>query len=111
MTAFGESNMMRSGLTRWLTAGRFMRALYGYAKAIGFVFLTGLAGYRHPDASGAILTGLYDSEIVRGFGWLAVWGAVALTVIRGLPVIIDAFPLPRETRSDARAAPTDDAHR
>ncbi|HEV2107180.1 MAG TPA: CDP-alcohol phosphatidyltransferase family protein, partial [Thermomicrobiales bacterium] len=44
MTAFGEKNMMRSSLTRWLTAGRFMRALYGYAKAIAFVFLTGLAG-------------------------------------------------------------------
>jgi CDP-diacylglycerol--glycerol-3-phosphate 3-phosphatidyltransferase len=38
MTAFGERNMMRSALTRWLTAGRFMRGLYGYAKALGFVF-------------------------------------------------------------------------
>nr|MBA3643558.1 CDP-alcohol phosphatidyltransferase family protein [Chloroflexia bacterium] len=28
MTAFGEKNMMRSALTRWLTAGRFMRGLY-----------------------------------------------------------------------------------
>src|SRR5262249_9451388 len=42
MTAFGEKNMMRSPLTRWLTAGRFMRGFYGYAKAVGFVFLTGL---------------------------------------------------------------------
>src|SRR5215204_5708705 len=29
MTAFGENTMMRSSFTRWLTAGRFMRGLYG----------------------------------------------------------------------------------
>ena len=45
MTAFGERNMMRSQLTEWLTAGRFMRTLYGYAKAFGFLFLTGLEAF------------------------------------------------------------------
>ncbi|MCC6790308.1 MAG: CDP-alcohol phosphatidyltransferase family protein [Thermomicrobiales bacterium] len=91
MTAFGESNMMRSDLTRWLTAGRFMRTLFGYAKALGFVFLTGLEGYRHHDTTDAFLGQLYDVELYRFAGWLCVWGAVALTIIRGLPVIYDSI--------------------
>ena len=92
-TAFGKENMMRSEFTRWLTAGRFMRGLYGYAKALGFVFLTGLEGYLHRDATGTFLGGLYGSEIFRAFGWICVWSALALTVIRGLPVIYDASGL------------------
>jgi CDP-diacylglycerol--glycerol-3-phosphate 3-phosphatidyltransferase len=92
-TAFGKENMMRSDVTRWLTAGRFMRGLYGYAKALGFVFLTGLEGYRHRDASGTLLGDIYGSDAVRLIGWICVWGALALTVIRGLPVIFDASSL------------------
>ena len=91
MTAFGEKNMMRSKLTRWLTAGRFMRTLFGYAKALGFVFLTGLEGYRHKDASDTLLGSIYNVELFRLAGWICVWGAVALTVVRGLPVIYDAM--------------------
>jgi CDP-diacylglycerol--glycerol-3-phosphate 3-phosphatidyltransferase len=91
MTAFGEKNMMRSEFTRWLTAGRFMRTLFGYSKALGFVFLTGLEGYRHHDAAGTFLGSLYGSELFRFAGWVCVWGAVALTIIRGLPVIYDAM--------------------
>jgi CDP-diacylglycerol---glycerol-3-phosphate 3-phosphatidyltransferase len=92
-TPFGKENMMRSELTTWLTAGRFMRGLYGYAKALGFVFLTGLEGYRHRNASGTFLGDVYGSEVVRVLGWTCVWGALALTVIRGLPVVIDASSL------------------
>jgi CDP-diacylglycerol--glycerol-3-phosphate 3-phosphatidyltransferase len=90
MTAFGDRNMMRSALTRWLTAGRFMRGLYGYAKAVGFVFLAGLVGYDRSDG-GTWLDAVYGRAAFRGVGWLTVWGAVALTVIRGLPVIYDAL--------------------
>jgi CDP-diacylglycerol--glycerol-3-phosphate 3-phosphatidyltransferase len=90
MTAFGERNMMRSEFTRWLTAGRFMRSLFGYAKALGFVFLTGLEGYRHHDTSGTLLGSLYSVELFRLAGWICVWGAVVLTIVRGLPVVYDA---------------------
>ena len=90
MTAFGEKNMMRSEFTRWLTAGRFMRSLFGYAKAFGFVFLTGLEGYRHHDTAGTLLGSIYSQELIRLGGWICVWGAVILTIIRGLPVIYDA---------------------
>jgi CDP-diacylglycerol--glycerol-3-phosphate 3-phosphatidyltransferase len=92
MTAFGEKNMMRSPITRWLTAGRFMRGLYGYVKAAAFIFLTGYFGFIQPEAAGTWLDRVYSIEPVLWFGWLNVWLAVALLVIRGLPVIVDAIP-------------------
>jgi CDP-diacylglycerol--glycerol-3-phosphate 3-phosphatidyltransferase len=91
MTAFGEKNMMRSPFTRWLTAGRFMRGLYGYVKAAAFIFLTGWFGYLQPEAAGTWLERIYDLGAVYWFGWLNVWLAIALTLIRGLPVVFDAM--------------------
>jgi CDP-diacylglycerol--glycerol-3-phosphate 3-phosphatidyltransferase len=102
MSAFGEKNMMRSAITEWLTAGRFMRALFGYAKAAGFVFLTGLVADRTLDASGTALGGLYGQDWYIWLGWTLVWGAVALTIIRGVPVMWDAMAFMREL--DARKA-------
>lgn len=90
MTAFGAKNMMRSGLSRWLTAGRFMRGLYGVAKAVAFVFLAGLVGNRATGAP-ALIEGLYAIDLARWFGWVSVWGALVLTVVRGVPVIVDAL--------------------
>ncbi|HVL25686.1 MAG TPA: CDP-alcohol phosphatidyltransferase family protein [Thermomicrobiales bacterium] len=96
MTAFGANNMMRSAFTEWLTAGRFMRAVFGYAKAAGFVFLTGLVAERSMDTSGTVLGAVYGQDWVNWLGWTLVWGAVALTVIRGLPVIYDSLAFMRE---------------
>jgi CDP-diacylglycerol--glycerol-3-phosphate 3-phosphatidyltransferase len=92
-TPFGEKNMMRSSLTTWLTAGRFMRNTYGYAKALGFLFLTGLEGYRHRDEPDSLIHQAYSWEPLRWFGWACVATAVILTVVRGLPVIYDASGL------------------
>lgn len=104
-TAFGENSMMRSPVTRWLTSGRFMRACYGFAKAAGFVFLAGLAGYQQPDAVGTLLAAVYDVDLVRWVGWLFVWLALGLMLLRGLPVIIDAWPyLQQPRRADNAAA-------
>ncbi len=92
MTAFGERNMMRSALTRWLTAGRFMRALFGYAKALGFVFLTGYVQFGRDRSTGdGALDALYGMAWFNAAGWIIVWSALALTIIRGVPVIIDAL--------------------
>lgn len=110
MTAFGERNMMRSPLTRWLTAGRFMRGLFGYAKALGFVFLTGFEAYRHHDAGGAFIGSLYGVSVFRWLGWLLVWLSVALTVVRGLPVIFDAVAL-WDPRDQPPASPMGSAAR
>jgi CDP-diacylglycerol--glycerol-3-phosphate 3-phosphatidyltransferase len=102
MTAFGERNMMRSSLTQWLTAGRFMRGLYGYAKGLGFVFLTGEVGFKH--ATSGFMADLYDNDLFRFVGWSIVWLAVALLVIRGLPVVFDALPyMNRKPLSNAAA--------
>ncbi len=90
MTAFGERNMMRSSLTHWLTAGRFMRGFYGVAKAIAFVFLAGLVGFATGEAGGWV-GALYGVEPLRWLGWFFVWASVVLTVVRGLPVLFDAF--------------------
>ncbi len=96
LTPFGEKNMMRSPLTQFLTAGRFMRALYGYAKAVGFVFLGGLWGWVSTDASGTLLGKLYDIEAFRWFGWGLVWTAVVLMVVRAVPVVVDSVAYLRE---------------
>jgi CDP-diacylglycerol--glycerol-3-phosphate 3-phosphatidyltransferase len=112
MTAFGAKNMMRSDFTRWLTAGRFMRGLYGYAKALGFMFLTGLVAFREQDTSGTFLGAVYDVEAFRFIGWVLVWAAVALTVIRGLPVIVDALAImAEEQRADSSEAQASEAVR
>jgi CDP-diacylglycerol--glycerol-3-phosphate 3-phosphatidyltransferase len=96
MTPFGDSNMMRSAFTRWLTAGRFMRAVFGYAKAAGFVFLTGLAASELSDADGTWVETWYDFDPYLWLGWGLVSAAVVLTVVRGLPVIYDAIIAMRE---------------
>ena len=93
-TPFGENNMMRSALTKWLTAGRFMRNTYANAKALGFLFLTGLVAYdekRGPMDS--FIHQAYGWEPLRWLGWACVGTAVTLTVVRGLPVIYDASGL------------------
>lgn len=92
MTAFGAKNMMRSPITRWLTAGRFMRGLYGYVKAAAFIFLTGYYGFIQPDSAGTWLDRVYSIQPIIWFGWLNVWLAVVLLIVRGLPVIFDAIP-------------------
>ncbi|MCC6944006.1 MAG: CDP-alcohol phosphatidyltransferase family protein [Thermomicrobiales bacterium] len=90
-TAFGSDNMMRSPITQWLTAGRFMRSLFGLSKLYAFVFLAGLVGYEQRDAAGSVLGDIYDWDPFRYFGWFTVWLSVALTVIRGVPVILDSL--------------------
>jgi CDP-diacylglycerol--glycerol-3-phosphate 3-phosphatidyltransferase len=104
MTAFGENTMMRSPFTRWLTAGRFMRGLYGYVKAAAFIFLTGYFGFVQPEAAGTWLDKLYSIDVVRWFGWVNVGLAVVLLVIRGLPVIFDAIPYIQQSDQAARSS-------
>lgn len=100
-TPFGKNNMMKSPITEWLTAGRFMRGFFGWAKAAGFVFLTGLAGYERLNTDSTFLGTLYDQTWYTWIGWALVWAAVALTIIRGVPVIIDAIGY---MKSDAASA-------
>ncbi len=91
-TPFGEKTMQRSAVTRFLTASRFMRALYGVAKLVAFTFLTGLIATRTPGERSDPLTRLYEQETFLVAGWFAVYLTLALTIVRGLPVLIDALP-------------------
>ncbi|MCL2315665.1 MAG: CDP-alcohol phosphatidyltransferase family protein [Actinomycetia bacterium] len=104
MTPFGEHNMMRSKLSAWLTAGRFMRAVFGGAKLLAFVFLAGLSGYQAPGGPDTVVGALYRLTAVRGVGWFIVWAAVALTVIRAVPVIVDSVAYLRVKNAAERAA-------
>ena len=106
MTAFGQSNMMRSPLTQWLTAGRFMRGFYGWAKAAGFVFLAGLVAWETQDTDGTVLGALYSPVWCRWFGWLMVWSAVALTIVRAIPVLYDSIHLVAGDRGTDATAPS-----
>ncbi len=104
MTAFGEKNMMRSPITTWLTAGRFMRGFFGYAKALAFVFLCGLNAWQHLDTSDTFLGWLYGQDWYRYLGWGLVWLAVALTFIRGIPVVVDGLAYVRELDARKKSA-------
>ena len=90
-TAFGENTMARTPITRFLTASRFMRAFYGAAKGIAFVFLTALFAARLPDADGTLYADIVESLPFLAFGWFMVYASLALTVIRGVPVLLDAM--------------------
>lgn len=96
MTAFGEQNMMRSPITQWLTAGRFMRGLFGWAKSAGFVFLTGLVAWNSLDTDGTVIGSIYSVSALRWFGWALVWLAVALTIVRAIPVFVDSIAFVRD---------------
>lgn len=88
-SAFGPNSMARYPLTRFLTASRFMRAFYGVAKLLGFLFLGALVAARQDP--GSALGRAYGSDALRALGWFMVYAALALTVIRGLPVVVDAM--------------------
>ncbi|CAN5758466.1 hypothetical protein BH23CHL5_BH23CHL5_12300 [soil metagenome] len=90
-TPFGDDNMMRSPFTQWLTAGRLMRTVFGLSKLYAFVFLAGLVGFEQRDSADTVLGTVYGWDPFRYFGWFTVWLSVALTVIRGVPVLTDAL--------------------
>lgn len=88
-TPFGKESMMKSKITRFLTASRFSRAFYGVVKTLTFVFL------------GLVLT--FQKGYAQGIKWfsysifakivfvtqITVWITVLFNLIRGLPVLWD----------------------
>jgi len=95
-TPFGERTMHRSSVTRFLAASRFMRALYGVAKLLAFAFLSGLIATRTAAGWEDPLTSLYGEGLFLVVGWVAVYLTLGLTVLRGLPVLVDALPYLRD---------------
>jgi len=73
--------MMHSAMGRFLVASRFMRALYGLAKAVVFslLYLTHALALKYPSAALALY------PLNQGL----IFFTMALCVIRGIPVLLD----------------------
>jgi CDP-diacylglycerol--glycerol-3-phosphate 3-phosphatidyltransferase len=106
-TPFGAKTMMKSSLTRFLTASRFSRAVYGVSKVVAFVLLglilalgRGFRAGMQPIPLNWFKSGVYITTII-------VWVMVVFNLIRGIPVLIDGrfylFDkyLPRSLKGDS----------
>lgn len=106
MTPFGDTTMMRSEFTRFLTSGRFSRAYYGWSKGLAFVLLAWMLAWElDPDR---FLGVAFDLQVFRWIVWFIVYSSVAICVIRGLPVLYDAMYYFRDEDQQAAAASEDD---
>jgi CDP-diacylglycerol--glycerol-3-phosphate 3-phosphatidyltransferase len=79
-SAFGA---MRTDWGRWIVAGRPMRAAYGLVKALAFVLLAGtlaLQSYASPWVNRVWALGVAFS-----------WVALVFCIVRGVPVVVEAF--------------------
>lgn len=99
---YGHSahSMMRSTWGRWLVASNYVRTGYGVIKAVAFTLLALALGLK---------TGGYDAW--HGI-WIAAsvasWVSLALCVVRGLPVIIEAPSLFQSADFQVAAPPRSD---
>jgi CDP-diacylglycerol--glycerol-3-phosphate 3-phosphatidyltransferase len=88
-TPFGEKTMMKSPITRFLTASRFTRATYGVSKVVVFVLLGLVIALRRAAAGGSpLVVDSVTSGIVMATTIL-VWTMVVFNLARGLPVLWD----------------------
>jgi len=90
-------SMMRSAWGRWLVASRSMRTGYAIAKAVAFTLL-------------ALALGLQTGGYAAWHGvWVVAsvvsWVALAVCIVRGLPVIIEAQGLFRSAEFQVAAPP------
>jgi CDP-diacylglycerol--glycerol-3-phosphate 3-phosphatidyltransferase len=72
-------------ISRFLVSSRFMRNLYGVNKGFAFAFITAAWGFiclSHPWA-----------DWVHPVALIISWSAITLTILRGLPVIIEGISL------------------
>jgi CDP-diacylglycerol--glycerol-3-phosphate 3-phosphatidyltransferase len=82
-TAFGETSMARSRLSRFLTASRLMRSLYGVAKLAAFVLLGSVIAMKG-------LTSATAHAFLTNAATACALVAVGLCVVRGIPVLAEA---------------------
>lgn len=88
-TPFGEKSMMRSPVTRFLTASRFSRGLYGAGKGLAFALLAAIIV---SQAEPMPLDRWVTPQLIDGLRILTkvvVWMVVAMNLIRGVPVLVD----------------------
>lgn len=93
-TAFGSSTMMQNKFFHFLTASRFSRALYGFAKTVVFIMLivANIPNIEYYDGM-TVDSYLFYSNIqpqLISFADLLVYITVAMCIIRGIPVLIES---------------------
>ncbi|OQY18632.1 MAG: hypothetical protein B6I35_12775 [Anaerolineaceae bacterium 4572_32.2] len=93
-------SMMRSAWGRWLVASNPMRSAYAVAKAIAFTLLALALGLKTGDF--ASWRGVWIAAMV--FSWLSL----ALCILRGLPVVIEAQGLFESPKFQVTAPPLSD---
>jgi phosphatidylglycerophosphate synthase len=80
VVAFEQVN---NPVSRFLVSSRFMRSTYGVIKAVAFVLLNVVLGLNKQSSSGA--------SIVHTIAMTTSWAAISLTVLRGLPPLIEGY--------------------
>ncbi len=83
--AFGEKSMMSSAWTRALTSSRASRSIYGISKTVAFIYLGGIITFKNFGAYPELVVGLELAGVIIS----AI--AVAMCLIRGLPVLVDGW--------------------
>ncbi len=81
LTAFGPTTMMRSKVGAFLVASRESRSAYGIAKAAAFTLM--IVAYA-PTLADSV------QRVVLMIALACVYIAVALCVLRGIPVLLEA---------------------
>lgn len=106
-TAFGGTTMMRSPVTRFLTASRFMRNLYGVSKVAAFVLLGVLIAESRADTAGGHVVPPAALGALESLAEVAVVITVALCLARGVPVVLDSgdylFERPESAKDNGSA--------
>ena len=91
-------SMMRSSWGRWLVTSGYMRTGYAVAKAVAFTLLALTLGLQ---------TGNYAAwQGIRVAALAISWVALALCIVRGLPVVIEAPVLFQSAESQVAAPPS-----
>ena len=91
-------SMMRSSWGRWLVASGYMRTGYAVAKAVAFALLALALGLK---------TGGYAAwHSVWIAASMVSWAALAICIVRGLPVAIEAQGLFQSAEFQVAAPPT-----
>jgi CDP-diacylglycerol--glycerol-3-phosphate 3-phosphatidyltransferase len=106
-TPFGKKTMMTSPVTRFMTASRFSRAIYGSLKAVVFVLLGVLIALRKAAHTGQPILAESWQTNLETVTTVLVWVTVGFNLVRGIPVLWEGRhylfekSYPRELKADA----------
>ena len=82
---------VRSPISRFLVASRFMRSSYGFIKALAFTLLTADLAFHTPHAPW-----VEWHQPVHFLALVFTWAAVLWSLARGIPVLVEGVSLLQE---------------